>query len=164
MSRLANIVMWAAVVAIFTVTRVVAQTSAASEHQHHPMEHARDDSVSKNALADDSNRSSVDHIPPPPPQHAMTAMSSSEMTDAMEMDDAASIATIRIDRLERMGGDDAATAWKLGAGIGGDFDKLLVRSEGERARGEFERSDAEVLWSHAVASYWDTELGVRRDF
>ncbi len=82
----------------------------------------------------------------------------------MEMDDAASTATVRFDRLEWMGGDDAVAAWKAGASVGGDFDKLLLRSEGEHARGGFERADAEALWSHAVASYWDTEVGVRRDF
>ncbi len=87
------------------------------------------------------------------------------MTDAMEMDDKASIATVRFDRLERVDGDDGvATAWKFGATVGGDFDKLLVRSEGERTHGAFERSDAEALWSHAVASYWDTQVGVRHDF
>ena len=88
-----------------------------------------------------------------------------EMTDAMEMDDAAPVAMLRFDRLERSDGDDGvATAWKLAARVGGDFDKLLVRSEGEHTHGAFERADAEVLWSHAIATYCDTQLGVRQDF
>jgi copper resistance protein B len=106
-----------------------------------------------------------DHVPPPPPEHPMGTMDARQMTDAMEMDDAASFAMPRFDRLERADGDNGvATAWKLAGTFGGDFDKLLIRSEGERARGEFERSDAEALWSHAVASYWDAQVGVRRDF
>ena len=87
------------------------------------------------------------------------------MVDVMEMDDAATFAMLKFDRLERAdSGDGVAIAWKFAAWVGGDFDKLLVRSEGEHAHGELEPSDAEVLWSHAVAPYWDTELGVRHDF
>ena len=135
MRRVAQVVARAAVAAVVAVARIGAQESDAS-----------------------------DHIPPPPPQHAMMPMSGQEMTDAMEMDDAAPIATLRFDRLEWTRGNDAGAAWKFGASFGGDFDKLLIRSEGERAQGEFERSDVEAMWSHAVDSYWDTEVGVRRDF
>ncbi len=39
-----------------------------------------------------------------------------------------------------------------------------MRSEGERAQGAFQRADAEAFWSHAVASYWDAQVGVRHDF
>jgi copper resistance protein B len=110
-------------------------------------------------------QSATDHVPPPPPQRAMEPMTGREMIDAMEMDDTARVTMLRFDRLERIeGGDGVATAWKFGATDGGDFDKLLVRSEGERAHGAFEEADAEALWSHAVASYWDTQVGVRHDF
>jgi copper resistance protein B len=105
------------------------------------------------------------NTPPPPPAHPMGEMTGREMTEAMEMDDAAAIAAIRFDRLERADGDDGvAAAWKFAASFGGDLDKLVLRSEGERSHGEFERSDAEALWSHAVASYWNAEVGVRHDF
>jgi len=53
--------------------------------------------------------------------------------------------------------------WDAVAWYGGDFDKLWLRSEGER---ESHRTDAriEALWNHAFASYWDWQLGARRDF
>jgi copper resistance protein B len=108
---------------------------------------------------------SADHVAPPPPQHAMAPMSGREMIDAMEMDDAASVAMLRFDRLERADGDDGVSAaWKFAASVGGDFDKLLVRSEGERSEREFERADIEAMWSHAIASYWDMQIGARHDF
>jgi copper resistance protein B len=146
----------AAMAAFFVLASAHAQESGALEHEHHATEQAH---------APAEQAPSADHVAPLPPEHPMEPMSGREMIDAMQMDDAASIATLRFDRLERAVGDDgAAAAWKFSASVGSDFDKLLVRSEGERSHGEFERADAEALWSHAVASYWDTQLGGRRDF
>jgi copper resistance protein B len=106
-----------------------------------------------------------DHVPPPAPEHPMPAMDARTMRSAMAMDDSAPIATIRADRLELAdGGDGVAAAWKVAASFGGDFDKLLLRSEGEHADGHTERADAEVLWDHAIAAFWDAELGLRQDF
>jgi copper resistance protein B len=47
---------------------------------------------------------------------------------------------------------------------GEDFNKLWVKFEGEQARGKLEDLRIEALWSHAVSSYWNTQLGVRHDF
>lgn len=106
-----------------------------------------------------------DHIAPPPPNHLMEPMNAQEMTRVMEMDDAAPLAMLKLDRFEYSDGDgNAATSWKLSAWAGGDFDKVLLRSEGEYAHGEFDHADVEVLWDHAIASFWDTQLGVRHDF
>jgi len=107
----------------------------------------------------------TDHVAPPPPNQAMGPMDAQEMTRVMEMDDAAPLAMLKLDRLEYGDGEgDAATSWKLTAWAGGDFDKVLLRSEGEHSRGTFDHADAEVLWDHAIASFWDTQLGVRHDF
>jgi len=107
----------------------------------------------------------TDHVPPPPPEHPMAPMSEAEMTDAMEMDDDAMLAMLKLDRLECADTDEGvAIAWKLAAWAGGDTDKVLLRSEGEHVDGDVEYADAEVLWDHAIAPYWDSQLGVRRDF
>jgi copper resistance protein B len=106
----------------------------------------------------------ADHVPPPPPEHPMEPMGADAMIEAMQMDDDASYAKVKLDRLEAALGNDApAFAWDADAWIGRDFDKLRIRSEGEHADGETERADVEALWSHAVAAYWDTELGLRHD-
>jgi copper resistance protein B len=47
---------------------------------------------------------------------------------------------------------------------GEDFNKLWVKAEGEYAKGKLEDMRTEALWSHAVSSYWNTQLGVREDF
>jgi copper resistance protein B len=159
MRRLATI---AALVTALMCARALAQESGEHVHEHHAAAQAHAESPKDDKTG---ALSVADHIAPPPPQHPMDAMSGREMIDVMDMDDAASTAMVRFDRLERAnGGDGAAAAWKFAASFGGDFDKLLVRSEGEHSHGELERADAEALWSHAVASYWDTQVGVRRDF
>jgi copper resistance protein B len=165
MRSLANFgrVGFAAIVVFFALASAHAQESDAHGHEHHVTGHAH--AVSEQATQEDVPSPSPDHVPPLPPQHPMEPMSDRAMIDAMEMDDAASTAMMRFDRLEYVDGDDgAAAAWKFAASVGDDFDKLLVRSEGEHSQGEFERADAEVMWSHAVASYWDTQVGVRHDF
>lgn len=127
----------------------------ASEHADHeaPQQRARNSDATSG------------HVAPSPPQHPMQAMNARQMTDTMEMDDAATFAMLKLDRFERADTDDGiATAWKLSAWVGGDFDKLWLRSEGEHAHGETTKGDAEILWGHVVAAFWDTQFGVRHDF
>jgi copper resistance protein B len=91
-------------------------------------------------------------------------MSGDAMIAAMGMDDTATFAKLRIDRLERsIDADSPTLAWNVAAWIGGDFDKLRLRSEGEQVRGSTADADVEALWSHAVAPFWGTEVGVRQD-
>ena len=133
---------------------------AHSAHAHHD----------SHAMAPPAEKASADlptvsdHVPPDPPQHAMAPMSEAEMTRVMEMDDNASIFKFKLDTFERAKSDDAySTAWNAQAWYGGDFDKLLLRSEGEREHGATD-ARVEAFWNHAFASFWDWQLGVRRDF
>lgn len=69
------------------------------------------------------------------------------------------------DRLETW---DAAPgsgeAWEVAGWVGRDIDKLRVRSEGERKHGHLESADLELLYSRAIAPWWDLTAGVRHDF
>lgn len=130
---------------------------------------AASDSPAEDAAKRDAQAPSPDetanHVAPPPPAHVMAEMSPAAMSDVMAMDDDAKLAMLKFDRLEYANGEDgSAVAWKLAAWIGGDFDRALLRSEGERADGEIGRGDAEFLWNHAIAAFWDVELGLRQDF
>ncbi len=105
------------------------------------------------------------HVAPDPPVHAPAPMSSAAMVEVMGMDDAASLALFAFDRLEAGDGDDGhLVAWSAHAWFGGDFDKLWLRSEGERTAGALEHADLELLWSHAIAPFWDGQIGLRHDF
>ncbi|ENE1251339.1 copper resistance protein B [Stenotrophomonas maltophilia] len=59
-------------------------------------------------------------------------------------------------------GDDS-TAYDLQAWYGTTYNKSVVKAEGDIANGKLEESRTELLWGHAVAPYWDTQLGVRVD-
>lgn len=71
---------------------------------------------------------------------------------------------VTLDRLEWQDGDHDALAWDFDAWYGGDIDRLVVRSEGERRTGRTEEAELQLLWSHALGPWWEGVLGVRQDF
>lgn len=82
----------------------------------------------------------------------------------MDMDDTSPSGMLLLDSLESFAGQgDHGQSWEAEGWYGNDTDKLWVRSEGEREGGRPRDGDAELFWSHAVASFWDAQLGVRRD-
>jgi copper resistance protein B len=94
----------------------------------------------------------------------MEPMSSMQMVDVMGMDDKAMFGLFSLDRFEHLDTEAGSVlAWSLQGWLGGDFDRFAFRSEGIHAQGRIEQADVELLWSHAVASYWDSTLGIRRD-
>jgi len=54
------------------------------------------------------------------------------------------------------------SAWDASFAIGTDIDKLVVQSEGEHSEGATD-AQLHVLWRHAYAPFWNTQLGWRRD-
>lgn len=102
------------------------------------------------------------HVPPAPPSHPMEPMSNAMMSDIMAMDDAASYGSIVVDRLEWRAQNDVV-AWEGSAWFGGDYNKLMLKSEGEFTGGDAQQVRTEVLWDHAVARWWNLQAGVRHD-
>lgn len=56
--------------------------------------------------------------------------------------------------------------WDLQGWIGGDFDKLWLKSEGEylSEEGAFEAAELQALYSRAISPFFDFQVGVRHDF
>jgi copper resistance protein B len=82
----------------------------------------------------------------------------------MAMADTGRIALLRVDQLEAFHGTHGSgQQWAIEAGYGSDRDKLWLRSEGARSGGRLDDADAEILWSHAAAAFWNTEVGLRTD-
>lgn len=70
-----------------------------------------------------------------------------------------------VDRLEAFDADPGSgQAWEAKGWLGGDIDRVWLRSEGERVRNRLETADLELLWGHAVTPWWDFVAGVRQDF
>ncbi|NDK37447.1 copper resistance protein B [Pseudoxanthomonas gei] len=72
------------------------------------------------------------------------------------------VASLRVDQLEWH--EDETSGVNLRASAGRSFDKLVLRSEAEKPRGEDVDGDAELLWSHATGPWWDRVVGLRSDF
>lgn len=69
-----------------------------------------------------------------------------------------------IDRLERnFTHDGDSTAYDAQAWFGRDYDRLVVKAEGDIVQGNFQDARTELLWGHAIATFWNTQLGVRYD-
>lgn len=82
----------------------------------------------------------------------------------LRLSDEHAFGSVLLDRLERVDTKDGnATAYDAQAWFGGTYDRLVLKAEGDVAKGKLEEARTEVLWGHAIASYWDTQLGVRQD-
>ena len=46
---------------------------------------------------------------------------------------------------------------------GKDYNRLVVKLEGEIVDNKLEGSESQILWGHAFTKFWDTQLGVRFD-
>jgi copper resistance protein B len=105
------------------------------------------------------------HVPPDPPQHPMGDMPYSTMVAMMQMDDSARTAKVLFDQLEwRDTAEGNAAVWDAEAWYGGDYDKVWLRSEGERVAGTTQNARADLLWDHVFARWWSLQAGARQDF
>ena len=73
-------------------------------------------------------------------------------------------ASLLVDRLENVRTDDAASiTYDLQAWFGRDYDRFVLKAEGEFDDGALDEGSTEFLWGHAIATFWNTQLGVRYD-
>ncbi len=70
--------------------------------------------------------------------------------------------SVVLDELELRDGDELH--WDASAWLGYSFDRLAIRTEGERDDGNTERAELQLLWSHAFARWWELLAGARADF
>jgi copper resistance protein B len=69
--------------------------------------------------------------------------------------------SVAFDVLELAESDDLR--WDASAWLGYSFNRLAIRTEGERDAGATERAELQLLWSHAFARWWDVVAGARVD-
>ncbi|WP_184621201.1 copper resistance protein B [Xanthomonas sp. 3058] len=71
---------------------------------------------------------------------------------------------VLLDRLEASDTDrGSGQGWEARAWIGGDIDRVWLRSEGERHAGRSEDAAIEAFYGHAVSPWWDLLVGARQD-
>ncbi|NYT27139.1 copper resistance protein B [Candidatus Thiodubiliella endoseptemdiera] len=59
---------------------------------------------------------------------------------------------------------DNPRVWNIDAWVGQDLNKLWIKAEGERVGSNTEQSELQLLYSKAVAPFWDLQFGVKKDF
>ncbi len=72
---------------------------------------------------------------------------------------------VRFNRFEAWDADPGSGQdWEGNAWLGGDVQRLWLRSEGEREHGHTTAADLEVLYGRGISPWWDLVAGVRHDF
>jgi copper resistance protein B len=114
---------------------------------------------------DEQTASEAAHVPPDPPQHPMGDMPYHEMAAIMQMDDSARTSKVLFDQLEwRNTAEGNAAVWDAEGWYGGDYNKVWLRSEGERVAGTTQNARADLLWDHTFSRWWSVQAGGRQDF
>jgi copper resistance protein B len=82
----------------------------------------------------------------------------------LELADTHPLASLRVDNLEavRTHGN-TFVPFDLEAWYGRTFDRAVLKAEGVVDGGEIAGARTELLWGHAFAAFWDSQLGVRYD-
>ena len=73
--------------------------------------------------------------------------------------------SVRFDKLE-WNGPGSSARWDMEAVVGGDYDKIFLKSEGfydGRAK-KLEEGQVQLLYSRLISYYFDAQFGVRQDF
>lgn len=80
------------------------------------------------------------------------------------MADEHNFASLLVNRLERVKTrDNTSTSYDLQGWYGRDYDRLVLKAEGDIDNSRLEDASTELLWGHAVATFWDTQAGMRYD-
>lgn len=82
----------------------------------------------------------------------------------LRLADTHSLGALLVDNLEAVRSDgNASAAYDLQAWYGRTYDRAVLKAEGDYDSGDFQDARTELLWGHAVAAFWDTQLGMRHD-
>ncbi|WP_158912641.1 copper resistance protein B [Caulobacter sp. S45] len=68
-----------------------------------------------------------------------------------------------LDEFEGRLGADQSFRWEGEGWVGGDFDRLWLKSEGEVTRGKVEDGQQELFYDRPVTTYFDLQAGARYD-
>lgn len=85
-------------------------------------------------------------------------------THRLQHSDAHPLAGILIERLEGVHEEDNnVVAYDLRGWYGYTYDRVVINAEGEIDNGKLQEGTTELLWSHAIAPFWNSQLGLRHD-
>ena len=71
---------------------------------------------------------------------------------------------VLFDQLEWQGTGPGGARLENTSWIGGDIDRLWLRTKAESDDGRLESASVDALWGHSFSRWWDVVAGVRQDF
>jgi len=75
--------------------------------------------------------------------------------------DERNFSAFRMNRMEQLFIDGVdATAYDAQAWYGTGYNRLVMKAEGEVQDGSLEESNTELLWTHGISSFWNTQIGM----
>jgi copper resistance protein B len=82
----------------------------------------------------------------------------------LRLGDTQSSTSLLLENFEVVRSDgNTSGAYDLQSWYGRTYDRVVLKAEGDIDDGQIADSRSELLWGHAITSYWDTQLGVRYD-
>ncbi len=80
------------------------------------------------------------------------------------MADEAYMGGLMVNQLESVTArEDSFNAYDIQGWFGKDYDRLVLKAEGESDEGKLHEARTELLWQHAIATFWNSQLGMRYD-
>ncbi len=137
-----------------------------TEVDHSKMDHGSAPAPSGEAAGKMDHGSMQGGDPPPDARdpHAYSGGYSFGPLPRHAMGDGLNFGSLLVDRLESVRTrDNSFTAYELQGSYGGDYNRAVLKGEGEVDGGKLHDARTELLWSHAVSAYWNTQLGMRYD-
>ena len=81
-------------------------------------------------------------------------------TRQLRLSDEHNFGSVLFDRLERAYSRDGnATVYDAQAWFGRDYDRLVIKAEGDVAKGKLQEARTELLWGHAIAPFLGYPIG-----
>lgn len=72
---------------------------------------------------------------------------------------------LQVDQLEKRDANSGyPLVWEIQGWAGYDLDKITFKTKGERVNEKTESAELQLLYSKAIAPYWDLQAGIRHDF
>jgi copper resistance protein B len=93
----------------------------------------------------------------------LIAMIALGQTAQASMEDDPLVTMFLMDRFEVLDNDENTRVWEGSFWIGYDINKLYVYSEGEATSDGLESSQNELVYSRAMAPFWDVQIGLAYD-
>ncbi|CAI8948502.1 copper resistance protein CopB [Pseudomonas soli] len=145
--------------------------AAGMDHMNHgtmPMDHGQ---VNHGSMPMDHSLMNHAATPPDQPRTPLPVVTDADRRAAFpplpghQVHDRATNWAVIVDQLEYQNFENSgALNWNATAWVGGDIDRLWLRSEGEREQGKTHKAELQALWGHAISPWWELVGGVRQDF